>query len=306
MQTLTDDFLSISVSGHGAELTSIRTKAGQEYLWQADPAFWKRHSPVLFPIVGSLTNRRYHYDNKEYIMGQHGFARDKEFDLISARQDCLVYRLVSDASTLAVYPFEFALVITYTLERNRIHVQWNVINTGKSKMFFQIGAHPAFLFPEFAPDSTDRGSLRLYKNAGSRIMEWESEMDTVASIDYILISEGGCADAGHIYHMNTPHGCLPLDTSTFDKDALIIENSQINKVVITSPSGRSAVGVTSDAPVFGIWSPPGKNAPFICIEPWYGRCDRAGFNGTLDQKDWINTLEPGQEFNGGYTIEIYQ
>lgn len=35
-------------------------------MWDAKPEYWKRTSPVLFPIVGSLNNGSYRYEGKEY------------------------------------------------------------------------------------------------------------------------------------------------------------------------------------------------------------------------------------------------
>ena len=59
-----------------------------------------------------------------------------------------------------------------------------------------------------------------------------------------------------------------------------------------------------EAPLFGIWSPPGKNAPFICIEPWYGRCDDEYFDGDLTEREWGNKLAPHQTFEASYTITV--
>ena len=97
---------------------------------------------------------------------------------------------------------------------------------------------------------------------------------------------------------------LPLDTSSFDRDALIIEKSQVSKVTLHRQDGSAWLSLSFDAPLVGLWSPPGKNAPFICIEPWYGRCDRAHYQGEYKDKDWINTLAPGEKFSSVYTIEV--
>lgn len=51
--------------------------------------------------------------------------------------------------------------------------------------------------------------------------------------------------------------------------------------------------------------PPCKNAPFICIEPWFGRCDRTGYKGEFKDRDWMNTLAPGEIFNASYIIRIF-
>ena len=145
---------------HGAELCSIVAN-GKEYLWQADPAFWKRHSPVLFPIVGSVWENEYRNEGIPYTLTQHGFARDMEFTLISEKEDEVRYRLVSNEETLHKYPFPFCLEIGYRIQGKKIEVMWEVKNTGDKEMYFQIGAHPAFYWPEFDASNSERGFFRF-------------------------------------------------------------------------------------------------------------------------------------------------
>lgn len=288
MKTLKNDVLAIAVKDHGAELCSIR-KGDVEYLWQADPAFWARHSPVLFPIVGSVWEGRYRVEAKEYMMGQHGFARDMEFTLVECTESEVRYRLESSEDTLAKYPWPFVLHITYRLRGNCIDVIWELSNPSDCRMPFQIGAHPAFYYPDYDINTEDRGFFSFDKADG---------------IEYILIKEKGCADPEVKYPLPLKDGRLPIDTSSFDRDAFIIEDSQVGKVTLHRQDGTPWLALSFDAPLVGLWSPPGKNAPFVCIEPWYGRCDRAGFEGQFVDRDWVNVLQAGETFRGGYTIEI--
>ena len=148
MEILQNDILTVEVSSNGAELQSIR-KGDVEYLWQGDPAYWGRRSPVLFPIVGSVWEKRYRVDGREYVLGQHGFARDRGFELVSASDTEVRYRLVSDEETLKVYPFGFCLEIAYRLSGNELDVVWEVTNPADTDLYFQIGAHPAFNYPDY-------------------------------------------------------------------------------------------------------------------------------------------------------------
>lgn len=288
MTTLTNDVLTISVKDHGAELCSIR-KGETEYLWQADPAFWARHSPVLFPIVGSVWEGKFRVDGKEYAMSQHGFARDMDFTLVSQTDAEVRYRLESTEETLAKYPWPFVLEIAYRLHDNKVDVIWEVTNPGEVEMPFQIGAHPAFYYPDYDPETKDRGFFSFDRKEG---------------IEYVLISAKGCADPEVKYPMELKDGMLPINISSFDRDAFIVEDSQVRKVTLHRQDGSPWLSMTFDAPLVGLWSPPGKNAPFICIEPWYGRCDRAGFAGEYKEKDWVNILAPGEKFSSVYTIEV--
>ncbi len=290
MQTLKNEVLTVQVKEHGAELASIK-KGSTEYLWQADPAFWGRHSPVLFPIVGSVWEKKYRVDGKEFELGQHGFARDMDFTLISANDTEVRYLLTSNEDTLKKYPWRFALEIGYRLHGNKIDVIWEVRNTGDEEMYFQIGAHPAFNYPDYDHEKSERGYLSFDKPEG---------------LECIRIKEKGCVDAETKYPLDVPQdGLLSVTRETFDViDTIMLQDSQIGKVTFYRADRTPWLSLGFDAPVVGIWSPPTKNAPFICLEPWYGRCDRAGYEGDYREKDWVNKLAPGEKFESVYTIEI--
>ena len=290
MHTLKNDVLTVEVSEHGAELHSIR-KGATEYLWQADPKFWARHSPVLFPIVGSVWDKLYRVDGKVYELGQHGFARDMDFVKVEGTDTEVLYRLESDEETLKKYPWPFRLEIGYKLHGNSIDVIWRVYNPGTEDMYFQIGAHPAFYYPDYDPEAEERGYFSFDRSEG---------------LECIRLKEKGCVDAVTKYPLEIPEdGLLPLRKDTFDViDTIMLQDSQIGRVTLHRNDGTPWLSLKFTAPVVGLWSPPTKNAPFICIEPWYGRCDRAGYTGDYRQKDWVNRLEPGKEFEGIYTIEI--
>lgn len=289
MQTLSNGTLTIKVSEHGAELQSIR-KGETEYLWQGDPTYWGRHSPVLFPIVGSVWEAKYRVDGKEYQLGQHGFARDMDFTLVFSSDTEVRYRLESTAETLEKYPWPFVLEIAYRLHGNCVDVIWEVTNSGDKEMYFQIGAHPAFNYPDYDTESAGRGSFTFDRTEG---------------LECIRLKEKGCVDAITKYPLELPDGRLKLDKDTFDKiDTIILEHNQIGRVEMFREDGTQWLALSFEAPVTGLWSPPGKNAPFVCIEPWYGRCDRAYYTGEYKDRDWVNRLEPGELFSKKYVIEI--
>ena len=290
MHTLKNEILTVQVKEHGAELASIR-KGSVEYLWQADPMFWGRHSPVLFPIVGSVWDKRYRVDGREFELGQHGFARDMDFTMVEGGEDEVRYRLESTEDTLKKYPWPFVLEIAYRLHGNMIDVIWEVSNPGNEDMYFQIGAHPAFNYPDYDPQTMERGFLSFDRGEG---------------LECIRIKEKGCVDAETLYPLDVPaDGLLPLTREIFDKiDTIMLQDGQIGSVALYRTDRTPWLKLSFEAPVVGIWSPPGKNAPFICLEPWYGRCDRAGYEGDYRDRDWVNRLAPGERFSSVYTIEI--
>ena len=289
MEILKNDMLTVQVSSFGAELQSIR-KGDTEYLWQGDPAYWGRRSPVLFPIVGSVWEKKYRVDGKEYELGQHGFARDMEFELVSSSETEARYRLVSTEQTKSRYPYDFVLEIAYRLHDNKLDVIWEVTNPSDNEMYFQIGAHPAFNYPDYGPQKSGRGHLTFDRSEG---------------LECIRIKEKGCVDAVTKWPLDMSDGKVKLEKDTFDAiDTIMMQDSQIHEVNMFREDGSPWLSVTFDAPVVGIWSPPGKVAPFICLEPWYGRCDAAGYEGEYKDKEWMNRLAPGEKFESVYTVAI--
>lgn len=315
METLSNAVISIGVKEHGAELSSLKYN-GREYLWQADPEFWGRTSPVLFPMVGSVWAKQYLSHGRIYPMGQHGFARDMDFTLVSKTADEIWYRLESSPATLEKFPYDFCLEIGYKLIGKSVKVMWKVSNPSAEELFFQIGAHPAFHWPmlssgaieagtaamkaelafEPCPEGAPRGFFRL---GGGFLKDGNA-----AKLSKSVIGKGGCFLKERVNDATDGQGYLAIGTNSFDSDALVYEDGQVNSVTLCAQDKTPYLTVRYDAPVIGLWSPPGKNAPFVCIEPWYGRADDENYTGRYEEKPWINSLKPGATFEGGYTIEI--
>lgn len=275
---LENDILKIAVDTHGAELSSIyRKDERREMLWQGDPAFWGRKSPVLFPLVGKYKDGKTTYNGKEYFLGQHGFARDSEFTLIEKTENKLAFELTSSEETLAKYPFKFRLICSFELKNDKIIVGWNVENIDNKKIYFSIGAHPAF-----------------YCEKGETMIEMNAE-----NLKYNLINSNGLYTAPK-YNVE---GSFVLHDEVFDNDALIIENSGVNEIALVD-NNKKYLTVKFDTDVFGIWSPAKKNAPFVCIEPWYGRCDAENFEGDITEREWSNSLDIGKKWYKEYEIII--
>lgn len=281
--------VSIQVNSHGAELKSLkRLDSGVEYMWKADPAYWGRTSPVLFPFVGGVNNKEYRTKGKTYPMAQHGFARDMEFTLLSQTEDEIWFVLNSDKETYEKYPYEFVIKLGYKLLTEGVEVLWQVENPGQEKLPFSIGGHPAFNCP--IEDGRQQTDYVISLDAQEKIISTR------------LSSVGLATDERDVYELK--EGILPITEQLFDKDALVVEHDQAKKVSLCKKDGTPYLTVTMEAPLFGIWSPPKKNAPFICIEPWYGRCDHEGFQGKLEEREWGNCIEPGEVWKATYQVMV--
>ena len=285
---ISSDKITIQVDSMGAELKSLKEVAsGREYMWCADAKYWKRTSPVLFPLVGGVNGGVYHLNGQDYPMGQHGFARDMEFRLKSQVAHEIWFLLESTAETSAVYPYPFVLELGYELADRSVIVKWRVHNPGRDTIFFSIGGHPAFLCPI---------------DEGTKQTDYKIRFDVRDRIVSSCLENGLISGKQVVYDLQD--GLLPVTEHLFDNDALVIEHDQSHKAALTAPDGRDYLTVEFDAPLFGIWSPPKKNAPFICIEPWYGRCDRAGYDGDWKEREWMQSLEAGRTFEARYKISV--
>ncbi|WP_028908954.1 aldose 1-epimerase family protein [Prevotella sp. AGR2160] len=287
MEQINNDTLTLTISEHGAELQSIRDAKGQEYLWDGDEHYWNRHSPILFPLVCGLWQDTYRIDGKEYHLSRHGFARDTDFKVVRKSADRITFALSDSEETLKVYPYHFNLAISYRLEGNKIHVVWHVENTDRQTIFFQIGGHPAFLVPGARKGEPLRGRLRFDNPRPERLYG----------------NDHGCIVKG--YHpIETDNGVWVFTEDMFRDDALIFDRSQIRHIEILDDDDKAVVTVDCKTPALGIWSPAGKHAPFVCIEPWYGIHDWAGYQGEFKDKYLMNQLLPGASFMSEYTITI--
>ena len=286
---LKNETITLAIESKGAEMKSLKcNETGLEYLWQADPAFWGRTSPVLFPVVGNYKNKTTYYEGKAITLSQHGFARDTEFELISQTEDTIWFGMSSTEETYALYPFHFRLFVGYKIEGNKVTVLWKVENPDERTLHFSIGAHPAFNCP-----------LKASEKQEDYFLFFDTDKPLESSI---IGADGFVSEDTEFFH--TEGGRLAITPNLFDNNTMVIEHHQTHEVSLLTPEGKEYVKVSYTAPLVGIWTPIEKNAPFICIEPWYGRSDRSNFNQQLTEREYGQKLEQNQVFEAEYTIEV--
>lgn len=283
MVELKNELLTIQVAEKGAELQSVKDNDGKEYMWQAGPQ-WNRHSPILFPIVCSVNNDTYTVDGKDYHLPRHGFARDMMFTVVSLTSEKVTMALHDSEETLKVYPYRFNLAVTYRLEVNKVHVIWHVENTDTKEIHFQIGGHPAFNMP-------------------SGKLEGMIKLDNEEPMDMLKSYADGSVELVEV-PLEADLGIMEINNNFFRADSVKIHKSQTHRAMLIDTNGEPAVTVDYKAPVCAFWSPNDKQAPFVCIEPWYGIGDPRGFKGEFKDKPMMNHLQPGASFMSKYTITI--
>ena len=300
-----NEIQQIQVSTKGAELTSLVAN-GREYLWQGDSQFWGCRAPILFPIVGRLSNDTLLIDGTEHKMKQHGFARDTEFVPLqmSATFDWLNgIRIIPNSDPIIMqmmheqhenFPYEFNLKVRYALYENALEVNWEVQNSDDKTMFFQIGAHPGFMLPDYCVDSAVHGFLRCYDNQG-HIMK-------PVSFSHLI---DGLRVPNAPREVENKKGLIPITNNTFAEDALLLDSGNIASVGLIDINGKEIIRVSSpQAQVFGLWAPNKSGCPFVCIEPWCGVADKQGFHDDISKRDCIQSLASGKIYSFDYTIEI--
>jgi galactose mutarotase-like enzyme len=281
MITLSNSILTANIKSLGAELCSLTDQNNKEYIWEGNLNFWGKHSPILFPIVGTLKNNCYHHDGKTYNLTRHGFSREMEFEIINKIQNSVTFSLRSSKETLKLFPFDFELQLIYTIVDASLIIEYKVINNGVNKMPFAIGAHPAFAVPN------------KFKNYS---LAFEKE----ELLEYHLLENDLISDVTKKIVLHEKQ--VALNYTLFENDALIFKKLRSNSVTILENQKPFLKVNFEDFPSLGIWTK--VNAPFICIEPWYGFSDTINSTGNLFDKEGIQILNAAETFNSKFSIEI--
>ena len=280
--TITKSGLTAIINHKGAELISLKNdNTNREYIWEGNSDFWAKHSPVLFPIVGTLRNGSYTYNGKNYQLPRHGFARDYDFELTDQSENAAVFSLKSNPETLKVYPFNFELQLIYTLDANQLNIAYKIINNEASPLPFSIGAHPAFALPLAFEDYS------LAFESKENLVGFQLENDLLSN---------NTAD------IRTFGNILPLSYFLFEKDALIFKRLNSKKITVLENNMPLLHFRFEDFPNFGIWTK--MNAPFICLEPWLGYSDTVNASGNIMEKEAIQFAPANQAFDCSFSIEI--
>ncbi len=288
MATIRSAGIEVSAKTLGAELTSIKSADGTEYLWHGDPKFWARQSPLLFPIVGALPGGVYTHRGASYKLGNHGFARECEFVLVKEKPSEMVYELRSSEKTLAQYPFPFVLRVAYKVRKAGLTVEYSVRNSGDETMIYSIGAHPAFR----APIAADEGRADF-----DLIFEKKEDVRR----HYLTPDNVRSGESEPFLHGQDRVAVTP---ELFERGAIVLIDHVSRQLSLRSRKSGRGVRVRFEGfPYLGIWSPKG-DTPFVCLEPWYGVMPLAGSPQELAGKEGCLSLAAGQEFRAVYQVEI--
>lgn len=284
-----NEYLKVEINSLGAELHSIQTSDGTEYLWQGNPDVWNGQAPNIFPYVARLTDKKFTFEGKEYTMKIHGFINAVELEAEQTEADRITLRYESNEETLAQYPFSFIYRITYALEGNVLRVINEVENTGDQRMHFGIGGHPGFNVP-----------LESNLSFEDYCLEFSN-----AAHPYRVGFTSDCYLNGNDSRYDLEDGTkIPLHHDLFDNDAIVLKHAD-HTVTLHSEKGTRFVRVSfPDYNVIGFWHMPKIEAPYVCIEPWSSLPSRDGIIEDFGQQADLIALDGGKKYQNNWTIEI--
>lgn len=277
-----NEFLKVGVKEFGCELTSVISKqTGYEFLWQGDEAVWYGQSPILFPIVGRLTDDSYTLNGKEYTMPKHGFARKMEWSLIDNDGDSMSFVLSETKETINCFPYEFNLVVSFSLEENKLRVNHSVFNANEEKMYFSIGAHPGFNC-----EIGDKLVFDINETLSTEKIDLEKSLRLPETFPVLNNSRE-----------------ITITKDIFNEDALILHGIKSENISLIHKTGKNNIKFhLGGAPYLGIWTKP--NAPYVCIEPWFGVNDSFEKKNDFSEKDEIIELPSNEIFSFSWEAEF--
>ncbi len=287
---LKNDFLEVRVNNFGSELTGIKDlKTNEEYVWQKDPKFWAKSSPVLFPFVGALKDNKYSYKGKIYDFPfKHGFARDYEHKVFDKGENFIEFIFSSNEETKKLYPFDFNFYMKYILDGRKVKIEYKVENLGDEDMYFSLGAHPAFTAP--LKDGMDYSDYYI---------EFEKEENGDAKVlNGALIATGKTENIfnGKIFR---------LSKDRFINDAIIFEKTNSNVVYLKNTKNNRKIGFEYDGfRYIAFWNVPG--AEYVCFEPWNGISDFDNCSGKLEEKVGIEKIAKKEIYKRAIEITIFE
>jgi galactose mutarotase-like enzyme len=242
---------------------------------------------VLFPIIGELKDGKYIFDNKEYHLSRHGFARDKIFEAKQTADTSAIFTLRSNADTLDVYPFQFILQVQYEIKKHTLYCSYVVQNENEEDMYFSIGGHPAFRVPLIDKLKYEDYTLEFNKDTNLKRFLLDNGL-TNDSTENLVLDEKK----------------LRLKSSLFYNDAIVLKHISSNQIELYSDKDSHGLKFTFEGfPYLGIWA--AKDAPFVCLEPWCGIADNINHNYQFTNKEGINQLAAAATWKRTWSVELY-
>ncbi len=284
-----NEYLTVKVSKKGAELQSVMMDE-REYLWQADPKFWAKRAPVLFPVIARNLRDEITVDGIRYPMPKHGLAKDRIFEVENLAEDSLTLLFKSDAESKKSYPFDFEFRVTYSLSGKKLTQSYEVTNLGEKALYYSVGAHPAL-------------------SVNGHFADWEVEFEKEEDLVSIDLNENGLIDPENTFPVSLENRVLKLNRfkdEFLKKDTLTFERIKNKKVTLFGKDREHGLIMCfDDFPSFAIWTHETRDADYVCLEPWQGMGQRSGETTSLENRFDVATLPQGKTDKKSLSIELF-
>ncbi len=275
--------LIVHVNAFGAELKGVE-HGGVEYLWQGDAAYYSRTSPTLFPIIGRFLSDTYYVGEQDYQMPLNGIVTEANFTLFEQVENRAIFVLTDNERTRRMYPFSFALTVTYQVDGNRLTVRQRVENRSDVPLPFGLGCHTAYKWPLDPADAPEDCYLRF---------EQPEELCSFNPFGLELPFLDGT-------------GIRPLSHELFRHYTRSLRNLRSQWVELRSRRHEHGVRIyRSEYPYLAIWSRPEPEAALICLEPCTSVHPGNRPSLHLEDRDGAQLLAPGEISDHAFSVEFF-
>ena len=273
----------LEVVEHGGEIQSFYDLTHQlEYMWQGDAAFWSGKNPSLFPMVSNTWTKDYEWQGQRYAMKNHGLVRYADLKCVKHTADEIVMELNENEDTLKQYPFHFTFQIHYRLNGKRLDVVYHITNDSEDVMPFSFGLHPGFNCPLLPGEKFSDYKLVFPQDEQPKQLAFHGRHEII----------------------DRSFKEIALNYELFEEYAtLVYKDIKSPYVELVGPKHKVRVGCLG-YPFLAFWTAK-RDAPFICIEPWYGHGDFEEVNCSFDQREGTMNLKPHEGFTTSYFIELF-
>lgn len=291
--TLTDSKATAVIDSIGAQLISLKGADGTEYIWQRDPKFWGKCSPVLFPIVGNCRNDKTILEGQTFNITKHGFCREQDFSVSGQTERDAVFHLTDSEETKKIYPYSFCLSLAYALKDGALSITYTVENTDDKPIHYCLGAHPGFNCPMESEAAFEDYDLVFEQEETISSMAYHSDVlefvpsDRIERLDHSRI--------------------LPVSRDLFKDDAVYFDDLKSRQVSILNRNTKRGVEVSFPGfETVAFWTPYPEEAPFVCIEPWNGSAVYSTEDDEFIHKNHVQSIASGTKKDYGLSIRILE
>ncbi len=282
LYTIQNEQLKVVINDFGAEITSVVFQ-GKERLWQNENGGWTGHAPIMFPACGSC---EVVVNGKLYEHFLHGFARKNTFSVSQQSAQSITFSLASNAQTKQLYPYDFQLRFTYSIDGNALTIKHEAFNPSNEPIFCAFGSHESY---------------QLDGDVNGYVIDFEKE----ENLDTCLHTPDTGKLTGEIKSFGKQKVfALPADFLQEGR-TLIFKDLYSEQVALKTLSGKLCAEINFKGfKNLLFWRPHG--AKMICIESWQNLPDKVGEELIeFSQKAGIEQIAPKQTKTAERTIKYY-